>query len=626
MLTRLKLVQQLLTNMGFRYLLFRVYYELMRKTGILKWKFPKNPKFKKYYRLQDWKKQPQQFFFKSKQALSFPKDPHPGLEQEYFNYKKGIVRYFSSTDYAIGTNYDWLTNPDNGYCYDVNLHWTQINDFSNEAGDIKYVWEKSRFSFLYLLIRYDYHFDKDCSKEVFDEILSWIEANPINAGPNYKCSQEISLRVLNWIFALHYYKESVYLTEAIFDKIQFAIYWQIKHVYANINFSRIAVRNNHAITETLALYLVGMLMPAYPDADKWKLKGKKWFEEEIAYQVYQDGTFLQFSMNYHRVVVQLLTWAIELNVKNDNPFAEVVYERAKASLNFLTRCLNSKDGMLPNYGANDGALFFKLNQSDYSDFRPQLQALAAALSIPTPYVAEDVNWYGISANLNGNQVDINALAAFQVGGYYVMSDAESLTFIRCGKHKNRPSHADNLHVDIWAAGENILRDAGTYKYNTSVENVNYFAGALGHNTISIDRLPQMRKGPRFIWLDWSQASNAQLLEDTESYTFEGKINAFLYLDKQITHHRKIKKLKNQLKWEIEDRVTAKGEHEIEQIWNPSPNFHDKFELKAFDESGKQLEATTERGWFSRYYGQKEQVDILMFKTRNRYIKTIIQLK
>ncbi len=36
-----------------------------------------------------------------------------------------------------------------------------------------------------------------------------------------------------------------------------------------------------------------------------KAHGKYWFEQEIAYQVYADGSFLQFSMNYHRVVVQL---------------------------------------------------------------------------------------------------------------------------------------------------------------------------------------------------------------------------------------------------------------------------------------------------------------------------------
>lgn len=58
------------------------------------------------------------------------------------------------------------------------------------------------------------------------------------------------------------------------------------------------------LPETLALYLVGLLYPSFPEAARWKIKGMKWFEEEVAYQIYEDGTFLQFSMNYHRVVSQ----------------------------------------------------------------------------------------------------------------------------------------------------------------------------------------------------------------------------------------------------------------------------------------------------------------------------------
>src|SRR6185312_9633867 len=118
---------------------------------------------------------------------------------------------------------------------------------------------------------------------------SWIKANPINQGPNYRCSQEISLRVLNWTFALYYYRNSSKLTEDIFNQIQFAVFWQIQHIFQNIDFSRIAVRNNHAITETLTLYLTGLLYPQFPGSKKWRENGKRWFEEEVAYQIYEDG-------------------------------------------------------------------------------------------------------------------------------------------------------------------------------------------------------------------------------------------------------------------------------------------------------------------------------------------------
>ncbi len=378
---------------------------------------------------------------------------------------------------------------------------------------------------------------RDCASFVFSEILSWIKSNPVNCGPNYYCSQEISLRVLNWTFALYYYRESPFLSEDVFNKIQYAIYWQMDHVYKNINFSRIAVRNNHAITETLALYLAGVLYPQFPNADKWKQRGKAWFEEEIAYQVYEDGTFLQFSMNYHRVVIQLLTWAIVLAKKNNESFAPVVYERARKSLEFLRTCMVDENGFLPNYGANDGALFFKLNDNEYRDYRPQLNALAGASEIDLAFDSgnEDIHWYAIENEVLNKWTPKNGTHSFNVGGYYIIREANTLTFIRCGNHKDRPSQADNLHLDVWHNGENILLDAGSYKYNTDNETLKYFMGTASHNTVMLDDYDQMKKGSRFIWYNWTQCKNASLDENEKSFHFKGIISAFEHVGKEILH-------------------------------------------------------------------------------------------
>ena len=97
---------------------------------------------------------------------------------------------------------------------------------------------------------------KDQSQFVFEQIDDYVHVNKNHkSGRDYKCSQEISLRVFNWTFALYYYKDSEYLMKICLLKIMHFVYWQIHHVYKNIRFSRISVRNNHAITETLMLYL-----------------------------------------------------------------------------------------------------------------------------------------------------------------------------------------------------------------------------------------------------------------------------------------------------------------------------------------------------------------------------------
>ncbi|WP_221406280.1 alginate lyase family protein [Daejeonella lutea] len=537
----------------------------------------------------------------------------------------GEIFMFNSFHVNLGNNYDWITNPGNQYKYDKNLHWSDVEDFGSESGDIKYVWEKSRFSWIYEIIRSDKGLGTDRSEFIFSEIMSWIEQNPINSGPNYKCSQEISIRVLNWVFCLNFYRHSKSLTEERFQKIMNVIYWQMRHVHANIMFSRIAVRNNHAITETLMLYLSGVFFPFFPEAQKWKREGMKWFEQEIEYQIYPDGTFLQFSMNYHRVVIQLLTWAFVIAEKTGDSFQEVVYERAYKSLKFLFDCQDLKSGNLPNYGANDGALFFKLNSGDYRDYRPQLNALHFILTGASLYgqgpFEEDLFWYQTR-----NIKTFPALAhkygwrCYPDGGYYILREQETLTFIRCGNHKDRPSQADNLHLDLFHKGVNIMRDSGTYQYNAQPEDVKYFFGSAGHNTVMLDEYDQMKKGRRFIWYYWSQAGQVIVEEDDLTYSFSGSISAFRFLRPGIRHFRTVVKQKSKPEWIVHDRVKNKPDSVMmRQMWHPA----DASLIKITSLTDIKVERRSSAGWYSSKYGNKEATEDITLEVSCSEISTML---
>lgn len=624
MRNRLTLYSQILKNMGGKYFLFRTFYEMQRKSGFLRLKYPVDYKLQTFISLEEWKEKAMPFLFHSAKDVLFGSTHTDSLAADFLRILKGECCYFSSTWHDLGTDYDWVTNPDTGYKYDVSKHWTEVEDIVQEAGDIKYVWEKSRFSYLYTVMRYDHSMGEDHSQFVFDQIQDWIDKNPLNCGPNYKCSQEISLRVLNWVFALYYYKSSTFLTENCFQKIMNSIYWQIKHVYGNINFSRIAVRNNHAITETLTLYIVGLLFHGFSEAKKWKTRGKQWFEREIEYQIAEDGTYLQFSMNYHRVVVQLLTWGIAIADNNGERFSEQVYQRAYQSVNFLYQCQELSNGYLPNYGSNDGALFFKLSESVYRDYRPQLDVLHYLLTGENLYedAYEDRYWY--TNNWNCKREKFAPLkqkmgcVSFDIGGYYLIRERDTLTFIRCGKYKDRPAHADNLHIDVWYQGENILMDGGSYKYNTEALQINYFMGTKSHNTVMLGENNQMLKGARFMWFHWSQALNVSIQELDDSYCFVGKVSCFGQLGQDITHIRKVIKKKNKPEWRIEDLVLNKPKGvKIHQLWHTQSLRID------FESAG--LNYTLSKGLYSEYYGEKKENREVEYISDLNSITTTIQI-
>lgn len=609
--------------MGLRYIGFRLFYEIQMRTGILKSQFPISTTFRRWITLAEWRGKTPPFFFDSRESLKSKITPSSGLRESAARIKAGEIQFFQGAWINMALD-EWLLNPSTGYRYSNKKHWTEIPDFDASIGDIKYVWEKSRFSFIQPVLRSDAAFDEDSSDWVFCQIESWIAANPINLGPNYRCSQETSLRIFNWILALYFYKDSVQLTEQRFEKIIFSIYWQIKHVRANIHFSRIAVRNNHALTETLCLYTAGLLFPFFQESSQWKIDGKKWFEEEILYQIYEDGSYLQFSFNYQRVVVQLLTWAFSISERHGDSFGDQVYERAYRTLNLLATCQDRISGELPNYGANDGSLFFNWNDTSFRNFSPTIDALHFYLTGDNIYATsfEDRVWFGLTGIAKARWPGLNigdGCHSFATGGLYVYRREQLLVMVVCASYKDRPSQADNLHLDVWYNGKNILRDGGSYLYNTDKTITKYFFGTESHNTVMLGDSDQMQKGSRFIWVNWSKALRADWNESRDGVIeFNGAVEAFDSIGK-IIHHRKLEIDYPNRQVIVNDSIEGKSPVGtiMRQVWHPTEQI--RFSLTDPGCSLKQSQR-----YYSNTYGEIEEALQIEFVTAARTISTVLE--
>jgi hypothetical protein len=67
---------------------------------------------------------------------------------------KGNISYFSGRQYNVGSPPDWFLNPvSQKRCPDVDSHWSELPDFSDEVGDIKIIWEASRFDWALVFAR-----------------------------------------------------------------------------------------------------------------------------------------------------------------------------------------------------------------------------------------------------------------------------------------------------------------------------------------------------------------------------------------------------------------------------------------------------------------------------------------
>ncbi len=618
---RLALLRNVAREMPPRYVLFRASYEFRRRTGLLRRAFPSAFRKVPPLTLAAWRGQERgKFFLTAREALALPRHPTEALRTAAEHVLAGDVLFFGARWMPAAKLAGWTVHPETGYDFGTAKHWTQYESLDPAAGDIKFVWERARFSHVLSVMRYDWHFGEDHSAFVIGEILDFIRKNPLNHGPNYVCSQEISVRLMNWFLVLHFYRNCTALTEEVFAEIWRSIYGQLKHVRANIHFSRIAVRNNHAVTECAMLYVAGLLFPELREAAGWRRDGLRWLTQEIEWQVFADGMHIQYSTNYERVVLQVLTYVFALAQVQGQSLPPVLRERFQAAITFLFRLQDGKSGWLPNYGANDGALFFPLADADVRDYRPALDAAWHFATGENLYgeAFEERGWFGaVDRGLPASLQQRDGLFVFPEGGATVLRDGDSVTFMPCAAYrKSRPSHADGLHLDLWVGGKNVLFDGGSYLYNTSEGESRYFMGTESHNTVMLGEADQMRKGPRFLWFDWIRIADMAQEETETEWILSGAIHAFASMGPNIVIRREVRKTKGECRWRVTDAVEGvRSDILLRQLWH----FREGSPVR-FQSSGRERRKAA---WVSDYYGVKDPAEQVEFQSAVPRMETAI---
>jgi len=537
--------------------MFRAKYELEKKLGLLKKQYPVfsyskvelQSKMITSELLNDLLKKnlKKNFFqvdieklsaFKEEMMLKDAVKEADHILQNKFNYFSKHVVDFECID--------WHYSPFTGKKSPNKLHWTEIGDLSSDFGDIKWIWELSRFTFVYPLCRaFVITNDKKYAKAFWEMYEDFIEHNPPELGVNYKCGQEMSFRIMAWTFALNTFINSPETTNERLELMMKAIYHHADHVEKHFDFALKSVKNNHSLSEAAGMYTVGIVFPFFDLSRKWAEKGKRYIQSEANWQIYEDGSYIQHSFNYQRLAIQDLTWAVRLGQINGDKFEGVFLEKFKKTVEFMFQMQEPINGKLPNYGMNDGAYIHPLTSQKYLDHRPALQAAWLTLTDNRLYketkVDEIAVWLGIETGKSYHP-PIKESKLYQAGGYATLRNKEQFAMIRCATYKHRPVQADMLHVDFWDGAYNILADAGTYSYNTSQAESLYFNGTGSHNTIMLNESDQMTKASRFIWLNWTKSKINTFEKSTQATFFEGEHYGY----SPVVHRRGVCQLQDAL--------------------------------------------------------------------------------
>ena len=431
---------------------------------------------------------------------------------------------------------DFLANPVTGRRWrTADQPWNRIADFDPHDGDVKMVWELSRLEWAPAFAQ-AVRAGRPAALNCLNAWLGgWADQNPGYIGPNWKCGQEGSIRILHLAAAALILEPVAIATPRLMALVE----THLRRIAPTLSYA-LGQDNNHGTSEAAALFVGGSWLAAQGIAvgHSFARTGRRWLEERAVRLFLSDGSFSQHSLNYHRLALDTFVfadvWRRHLGLA---PFSDRLTARLWAAGDWLHAFTDPVTGDAPNLGHNDGARILVLTDAAFRDYRPSV-ARAKALfaderAYDDPAIDADLAWLGIPPGSRWAAAPVSRL--FDKGGYAVLRRGRAMALLRYPHFQFRPAQDDLMHVDLWLDGRAVLPDGGSYSYNAGAEWLDYFMGPASHNSVTFDGDGHMPRLGRFLFGAWPDGEvEGGLVEDGDTTRI-----AVAYRDWHGRRHRRI---------------------------------------------------------------------------------------
>jgi len=458
----------------------------------------------------------------------------------------------------------WHHDPISGVTYPSDVHWTKARELPGV--DVKLVWEPARFTWAFELARAGLAEPGGGAGALFWEMFeAWCWESPPNTGVHWACGQEAAIRLFAVAIAGDVLAEAATGEQAaLFEQFVDAT---ARRILANIPYAR-SQQNNHWTSEAVGLLATAAIAPWLSISEESLQVGLRELDRSCTKLVMPDGGTSQYSLNYHRVFIADLVMAAVVARHGAFTLPASVTDALERATALLGSLIVPATGDGPWFGSDDGADVLPLARAAHHDLRPTVQLASAALGQPLPLPPgpwdEAVVWLFGSAPLDARAVADPGpgVAVFADAGVAAAQTGPFRCTVRGGPHRFRPSHADQLHVDVWFQGVPVAVDAGTFSYKAPGWDTEFAATGV-HNTVTVDGRSQMDKISRFFWAPWS-SGHVGPLGGAHGLAVEAEHDGYVRLSLRVTHRREVHLADDGVL--VIDRLEGTGLHRYRLHW------------------------------------------------------------
>lgn len=317
----------------------------------------------------------------------------------------------------------------------------------------------------------------------FEQIATqWLETAKLNEKTKKGSwrSLEAGLRIETWLRAICIFKDiiSKNLLEAMNESLL------VHGEYLKNTSADFHILSNWGVLQDHGLFLLGL----YFDNSDWCTLACNRLERNINIQVMRDGSHWEQSPMYHCEVLHCFIDVLTVGYQNNYKFSKTLEQATHNMCKGLSLWIKPNGNLVMQGDSDDINAQDILAQGAYLFDDASLKFCAHS-----KYFEENLWDFGTQFIEKYQKIEAtppqNPSQALPDSGNYFMRNDNSETSVwmhfHCGCLGSGHGHADQLHIDLCAYGDDILTDTGRYTYVDSPIRCT-LKSAKSHNTCTVN--------------------------------------------------------------------------------------------------------------------------------------------